>query len=164
MRRVEDLVTHNFVKQNFLDPSLPVSLRSIWLRFSNPHTNQSSLVCSLLAKYITSSLLTLVFPRSHSSIVASNLLFCGSGRIRTSDRVSPIPLFESGAFNHSATLPYILLRTNGSRYADSGLVLATSLRSDENQSSLIFIHSATLPIISLKILSSLLLNKRISFY
>jgi hypothetical protein len=29
----------------------------------------------------------------------------GRERIRTSDRLSPTPDFESGAFNHSATLP-----------------------------------------------------------
>ena len=31
--------------------------------------------------------------------------FGGGGRIRTSDTLSSIPLFESGAFNHSATPP-----------------------------------------------------------
>ena len=31
--------------------------------------------------------------------------YCGSGRIRTSDPVSRIPVFKTGAFNHSATLP-----------------------------------------------------------
>ena len=35
--------------------------------------------------------------------------FGGSERIRTSDTLSGMPLFESGAFNHSATLPYFFL-------------------------------------------------------
>ena len=30
---------------------------------------------------------------------------CGGGRIRTSDAVSHIPVFETGAFDHSATPP-----------------------------------------------------------
>ena len=30
---------------------------------------------------------------------------CGKGEIRTLDTVSGMPLFESGAFNHSATFP-----------------------------------------------------------
>lgn len=33
----------------------------------------------------------------------------GGGRIRTSDTLSDIPLFESGAFNHSATPPCIFI-------------------------------------------------------
>ncbi len=32
-------------------------------------------------------------------------IHCGSGRIRTSDTLSGILLFESSAFSHSATLP-----------------------------------------------------------
>ncbi len=30
---------------------------------------------------------------------------CGDGRIRTSDKVTPMPHFECGAFDHSATSP-----------------------------------------------------------
>lgn len=30
---------------------------------------------------------------------------CGKGEIRTLDTLSGMPLFESGAFNHSATFP-----------------------------------------------------------
>lgn len=33
----------------------------------------------------------------------------GKGGIRTLDPASGIPLFESGAFNHSATFPYVFL-------------------------------------------------------
>ncbi len=33
---------------------------------------------------------------------------CGSGRIRTSDGVTPMPHFECGAFGLSATLPLFL--------------------------------------------------------
>ncbi len=30
---------------------------------------------------------------------------CGEGEIRTPEELSPLPLFESGAFDHSATSP-----------------------------------------------------------
>ncbi len=35
------------------------------------------------------------------------LIFCigGEGEIRTLDQVSPMPVFETGAFDHSATSP-----------------------------------------------------------
>ena len=33
------------------------------------------------------------------------IIFGGSGRIRTADTISRMPVFETGAFNHSATLP-----------------------------------------------------------
>lgn len=36
---------------------------------------------------------------------ASHFVRCGRGGVRTLDRVSPMPVFETGAFNHSATLP-----------------------------------------------------------
>ncbi len=31
--------------------------------------------------------------------------FGGSGEIRTHEQVAPLPVFKTGAFNHSATLP-----------------------------------------------------------
>ena len=31
---------------------------------------------------------------------------CGKGGIRTLEELSPLPLFESGAFDHSATFPF----------------------------------------------------------
>ena len=34
-----------------------------------------------------------------------HFVHCGKGEIRTLDTVSGMPLFESGAFNHSATFP-----------------------------------------------------------
>jgi hypothetical protein len=34
-----------------------------------------------------------------------NLLLCGEAGIRTLDTASGIPVFETGAFNHSATSP-----------------------------------------------------------
>ena len=33
-------------------------------------------------------------------------IICGNGEIRTLDKITPIPRFECGAFNHSATFPY----------------------------------------------------------
>ena len=33
----------------------------------------------------------------------------GSGEIRTHERVTPLPVFKTGAFNHSATLPKVKL-------------------------------------------------------
>ena len=33
------------------------------------------------------------------------LKFCGEGGIRTLDRLTPILVFETSAFNHSATSP-----------------------------------------------------------
>jgi hypothetical protein len=33
------------------------------------------------------------------------ILFCGGGGIRTLDTLSDIPVFKTGAFNHSATPP-----------------------------------------------------------
>ena len=37
------------------------------------------------------------------------VMFCGGGRIRTSDAVSHIPVFETGAFDHSATPPMLTI-------------------------------------------------------
>ena len=36
---------------------------------------------------------------------ANFLNHCGEGEIRTPDGVSPMPVFETGAFDHSATSP-----------------------------------------------------------
>ncbi len=35
-----------------------------------------------------------------------DLTLGGSGEIRTHDRVAPTPVFKTGAFNRSATLPF----------------------------------------------------------
>ncbi len=37
-------------------------------------------------------------------------IFGGRGGIRTHVRIAPKPDFESGAFNHSATLPHVYLQ------------------------------------------------------
>ena len=49
-------------------------------------------------------------PRSASVIPsvplsADEVSFCGEGEIRTLEEVSPLPVFETGAFDHSATSP-----------------------------------------------------------
>jgi hypothetical protein len=36
-------------------------------------------------------------------------LFGGGGGIRTPERVAPLPVFKTGAFNHSATPPAFLI-------------------------------------------------------
>ena len=42
-----------------------------------------------------------------SQNIFASSLFCGEGEIRTPEELSPLPRFECGAFNHSATSPNI---------------------------------------------------------
>ena len=37
---------------------------------------------------------------------------CGEGEIRTPEELAPLPLFESGAFDHSATSPGVRIVMN----------------------------------------------------
>ena len=37
----------------------------------------------------------------------------GRGGIRTPDRLPPMPVFKTGAFNHSATRPWVLWFAGG---------------------------------------------------
>jgi hypothetical protein len=40
----------------------------------------------------------------------SKNLSCGEGEIRTLDRLTPTPVFETGSFNHSDTSPSVNLK------------------------------------------------------
>ena len=66
----------------------------------------------MFLRYLPKQLTVHVFTLSTKTANRANFKifsnFGGSGEIRTHDTVSRMPLFESGAFNHSATLPYFL--------------------------------------------------------
>ena len=77
----------------------------------------------------------------------------GQGEIRTHDTVAGMPVFETGAFNHSATCPTASkpIRTMGANQPTSSTVKSTSSRGclppifekfSEHQSALVFQQTA----------------------
>jgi hypothetical protein len=44
--------------------------------------------------------------KHHKPAQGRLFVFGGSGEIRTHERLATLPVFKTGAFNHSATLPY----------------------------------------------------------
>ena len=60
-----------------------------------------------------------------------HLITRGEGEIRTLDRVNPITVFETAAFNHSATSPYLKIsQLNFSKtliFDEKGYQLVTNL-------------------------------------
>ena len=60
------------------------------------------------------------FPSFLSNFTLLNLS-CGKGGIRTLEELSPLLVFETSAFNLSATFPYISPCSNGNRICGSWL-------------------------------------------
>ena len=56
----------------------------------------------------------------------------GWGGIRTPDRVAPMPVFKTGAFNHSATHPLGLRGDRGFRSAYQAYCAIKPLQNDRN--------------------------------
>ena len=54
-------------------------------------------------------------------------MYGGKGEIRTHERLAPLPVFKTGAFNHSATLPWLVELSAPLGILCANLAMLTSL-------------------------------------